>query len=226
LTTLDLWSDQLTNFSFLSGLTNLTWLTLDDNQLTTLTLPAGLTSLVSLELNGNHLTSLTLPTDMASLYTLTLYGNHFTDFSFLNGLRNLTWLGLENNQLTSLTLPEGLTSLTYLELGGNPLETFVLPESLAVTSMVGTVAILTAQGVTVYTYPHAVSLASTRPTVSGAFGFTLTGPPKVYDVLSSTDLSAWNQLGTLTNTLGAAVFTDPQATNSSQKFYRAVTTPQ
>ena len=73
----------------------------------------------------------------------------------------------------------------------------------------------------VYTYQLVISLFSPQSTPSGAFGFALTGPPAVYSILSSTDLAAWNQLGTLTNTLGAAVFTDPQGANSSPKFYRA-----
>src|SRR5438128_11609712 len=43
-------------------------------------------------------------------------------------------------------------------------------------------------------------------------------------ILSSTDLAAWNELETLTNALGAALFTDVEANNSSQKFYRATVT--
>ena len=71
-----------------------------------------------------------------------------------------------------------------------------------------------------------MNVVSPRGTLGGAFGFSPTGPLAVYTILSSTDLAAWNELGTLTNTLGPAVFSDQQATNSSQKFYRAVTTPQ
>ena len=43
--------------------------------------------------------------------------------------------------------------------------------------------------------------------------------------LSSTDLAAWNELGTVTNALGAALFTDAKAKNSLQKFYRARLAP-
>ena len=39
------------------------------------------------------------------------------------------------------------------------------------------------------------------------------------------DVAAWTELGTLTNALGAAVFTDAEANNSSQKFYRARLAP-
>ena len=44
-------------------------------------------------------------------------------------------------------------------------------------------------------------------------------------ILGSTDLAVWNELGTLPNALGAAVFTDAEAKNSSQKFYRARPAP-
>ena len=54
MTTLLLPGNQLTNFSFLSGLTNLTTLSLGGNQFTSLTLPAGLTSLTSLYLDFNR----------------------------------------------------------------------------------------------------------------------------------------------------------------------------
>jgi hypothetical protein len=152
-----------------------------------------------LDLGQNQLTSLTLPP----------------------GLTNLTSLDLGYNRLTSITLPVGLTSLTSLYLGPNPLKTFVLPETLAFRAL-GWVASSGNQGVAVYTYPLAVSLNAPQRTLAGALGFALSGPPAVYNILSSTDLIAWNQQGTLTNTLGAVVFTDVQATNSLWKFYRAV----
>jgi hypothetical protein len=114
-------------------------------------------------------------------------------------------------------LPAGLTSLTYLDLYGNPLRTLVLPELLAARGLAPSISSLT-----VYTYPLAVSLVSPQRTPTGAFGLTLTGPPGEYTNLSSTNLAAWSQLGTLTNTLGTVVFTDSQVTNSAPKFYRAV----
>jgi hypothetical protein len=177
--------------------------------------------LTTLYLGENQLTSLTLPAGLTNLTTLSLFYNQLTNFSFLSGMTSLTFLDLGGNQLTSLTLPAGLTNLTTLSLYGNPLNTFVLPDPLAVTGLAGTVADLRSQGVAVYTYPLGVSLVSPQRTLAGAFGFTLTGPPSVYTVLSSTDLAAWNELGTLTNAVGAVVFTDAVATNSAQKFYRA-----
>lgn len=55
-------------------------------------------------------------------------------------------------------------------------------------------------------------------------GFTFTllsGPGLVYEILSSSDLNHWSSLGTVTNTSGQTQFTDPSATNSSTKFYKA-----
>ena len=44
-----------------------------------------------------------------------------------------------------------------------------------------------------------------------------------YRVLGSTDLSNWQPLGVVTNTYGTSQFTDEGATNTSVRFYRAVT---
>ncbi len=213
--------NRLTDLSFLNGLTNLSYLNLDGNQLTNFTLPAGLTSVETLSLAYNHLTSLVLPAGLTNLTGLNLNGNQLTDFSFLSGLTGLMGLYLQGNQLTNLTLPPGLTSLTYLYIDNTPLRTFVLSEPLAVTGLAPEVASLRNQGVSVYTYPLAVSLVSGKGTMAGAFEFTLTGPPGIYTVLSSANLAAWSELGTLTNNLATAIFTDAEATNSSQKFYRA-----
>jgi formylglycine-generating enzyme required for sulfatase activity len=98
----------------------------------------------------------------------------------------------------------------------------VLSEPLAATNLARTVAFLRNQGVAVFTYPLAVRLVSPRRTLAEAFEFTLTGPPGSYTVLGSTNLTVWSALGTATNTLGGAIFTDGQANASPQKFYRAL----
>jgi hypothetical protein len=58
-------------------------------------------------------------------------------------------------------------------------------------------------------------------TPSEAFEFTLNGPPGLYTIFGSADLTAWNELGIATNILGRAVFTDSTASLSARKFYRA-----
>ena len=98
LVSLNLQSNQLSNFSLPSEFTNLTFLDLSDNQLSSLELPSGLTALVSLNLRDNQLTELTLPLDMTNLTTLLLDGNP---------LRSLTL----SQQLATTNLAELVASL-------------------------------------------------------------------------------------------------------------------
>src|SRR5262249_21810504 len=180
------------------NLTQLGFIDLGANQLTNFTLPAGLTNLSFLYLDDNQLTNLVLP----------------------DGLTNLSFLQLSLNQISRLTLPPDMTVLTSLFLDGNPLTTVVLSESLA-ARLTETISLLRSRGVPVFTYPLSIQLTSPRPTPTGSFDFALTGPPGIYTVFASTDLLTWNQLGTATNDLGNATFTDPTARISAKKFYRA-----
>ena len=124
------------------------------------------------------------------------------------------------NQLASLTLPPDATNLSTLGLGGNPLTTFILSEPQAATTLAFTVTTLRNQGVSVFTYPLAIRLATPHRTGVGAFAFTLTGPPGIYAVFASTDLVSWSEPGGVTNLLGSALFSDLEANVSPRKFYR------
>ena len=129
------------------------------------------------------------------------------------------------DQLASLTLPANMTQLITLGLEGNPLTTLVLSAPLAATNLAGTVASLQNQGVSVFTYPLAVQLI--RPlALIGAFKFAITGPPGVYSVLGSSNLTSWIMVGVATNPLGSVNFHDVTANASPQKFYRALRTPE
>src|SRR5206468_8515330 len=103
-----------------------------------------------------------------------------------SGLTALAFLNLRNNQLTNLTLPPDMQQLIGLFVDGNPLTTVVLSEPLAATNLVGTVASLRNNGVSVHTYPLAISLLSPHRPMTGDFAFTLNGPPGTYTVLAST----------------------------------------
>lgn len=127
-------------------------------------------------------------------------------------------------QLSSESIGPKMSAGAKVCAAGNPLTTFVLSEPLAATNLAGTVAALRNRGVSVLAYALAVQLTQTR-LQPGAFQFSITGPPGVYSVLASTDPSAWSELGVVTNTLGAVVFTDVTAPLSRQKFYRARSTP-
>jgi hypothetical protein len=97
-----------------------------------------------------------------------------------------------------------------------------LSESIAAGRLAGLVASLNTQGVSVITYPVAISLIAPHLREDHNFDFEVTGPPGVYTILQSADLASWSTLGLATNTLGSINFTDVTANLSSQKFYRAI----
>ena len=82
--------------------------------------------------------------------------------------------------------------------------------------------IAVAVALTTQCYDAACSFASRIRQPIGAFQFAVTGPPGVYTVLGSPDLAAWSELGAVSNSLGAIVFTDVTAHLSPQKFYRVL----
>jgi hypothetical protein len=182
--------------------------------------------LTELHLPVNLLSSFTLPGGLTNLTTLDLFENALTSFTLPAGLTALTNLNLGVNQLTSLTVPPDATNLTTLFLiFDRQLTTVVLPEPLAATNLAATVASLRDQGVSVFTYQLAVELVSPVRTIIGAFGFTLAGPPGLYTVLGSADLSAWHEVGVATNNFGSTVFTDATTLLSPRRFYRARSVP-
>jgi formylglycine-generating enzyme required for sulfatase activity len=164
-----------------------------------LVLPAGMTNLASIFLQQNQLTNLVLP----------------------SGLINLVQLDLRTNNLTSLTLPPDMTNLVTLVLDGNPLTQLVLSEPEA-TNLAATIATLQNQGIPVFTYPLTVQLVFPQQQPIGAFRFGITGPPGVYTVYGSSNLTTWDAVSFVDNPLGSIFFTDTEAHLTPQKFYRAV----
>jgi len=244
LAVLDLSENLITNLTLPNALTNLTKLRAENGRLARLALPAaGLTSLTNLSLGFNQLPSLTLAADMTNLSVLSLYQNQLTNLTLPPTLAHLSWLDLSGNHLSGLNLPAGLTklgvlivsdnlltnftlppdltNLTTLFLDGNLLTTFVLSEPLATTTLAGTVATLESQGVSVFTYPLTAQLVKPLPLI-GAFKFGITGPPGVYVILGSTNLSTWSAVGVATNPLGSVNFHDVITNAPPRKFYRAV----
>ena len=228
LNSLFLVKNSLTNFVLPPRLIHLVQLDLTVNELTQFILPTGLTNLSVLALTANQLTNFTLPPDLTQLTSLSLGFNQFTSFTLPVGLTNLSVLVLDGNPLINLTLPPDQTKLTTLSvngtLDGNPLTTLVLSEPLAATNLATTVALLRSEGVSVITYPLAIQLISPTRTPDGAFQFSIIGPPGVYTIFGSVDLSIWSELGTLTNQFGVISFFD-QAPLSPHKFYRALSAP-
>jgi Leucine-rich repeat (LRR) protein len=245
---LSLRGNPLTNFSFLKQAPKLEYLDVDAAQATNLALPLGLTNLTlhlsgnplgtmsfltllptlsSLDLSGNQLSSLQLP-QMTNLTRLLLGDNQLTNFSFLRSVPRLSILDLSGNGLTNLTLPPGLTNLaellfdTYSD-GPQPQSampcTLILPEPLALGSLADSVAYFKRLGIAIYEYPLEISIASPYRAQDQAFGFTISGPPAVYSILSSTNLTGWSERAIVTNILGAVNFLDTAPTSSMWNFY-------
>ena len=130
LTSLDLDSNSLTNFSFPSGLTKLQLLDLSFNSLTQCTLPRDLTNLETLSLQGNLLSDFFVPAGFDGLSELDLRLNRLTSFTLPRDANNLVFLSLFANQLTNVTLPPNLNRLSNLDLEGNRLSSLELPSGL------------------------------------------------------------------------------------------------
>ena len=77
------------------------------------------------------------------------------------------------------------------------------------------------QGVSVFTYPLTVQLGPAA-VADWRVSIRITGPPGVYTVLSSTNLTAWSAVGVATNPLGSVIFHGCNRHLSPQKFYRAL----
>ena len=72
------------------------------------------------------------------------------------------------------------------------------------------------------TRPLSVQLTLPREQPIGAFRFGITGPPGIYTVFSSSNLTDWNALNFASNPLGSVLFTDLEAHLSPRKFYRTL----
>jgi hypothetical protein len=120
-----------------------------------------------------------------------------------------------------------MTNLNVLSFLSNPVTTFVISQPLAASASLtvnfGTLDSLRNSGVAVFAYSPTLQFTSPRRTATGAFQFTLTGPPGRYAIQNSTNLANWSGAAVLTNVFGSADFTDPGI--SGQKFFRAASTP-
>ena len=131
----------------------------------------------------------------------------------------MTELYVTANNLVTFIVPPDMTQITAFGFLANPLTTVVLPEPLEIP-LAETIATLQSEGVVVFTYPLAIEMALPREITDG-FNINVSGPPGVYKLQASDDLATWNEIGTATNTIGAARF-DDTSPPSTQRFYRAL----
>ena len=112
-------SNEISDLSPLSGLTNLIHLHLGRTLISDLSPLSNLTNLSQLNLFGNVISDVSALSDLTNLTSLTLFDNVISDVSALSGLTNLTYLGLSSNLISDVSVLSNLTNLTSLTLSNN-----------------------------------------------------------------------------------------------------------
>ena len=112
-------SNTITDFSPLTGLTNLKVLDLSDFSFSDVSFLAKLTQLTSLDLFNNNVSDISPLANLTKLTWLDLWGNDISDVSPLAELTKLTRLGLSYNNISDISPLTNLTELTSLGLYRN-----------------------------------------------------------------------------------------------------------
>ena len=111
-------NNRVSNFSPLTGLTNLT-LDLSQSSLSDVAPLAGLKNLMELNLMNNHILDVAPLANLKNLTLLNLSSNNISDVAPLAGLKNLTDLSLIGNDISDVALLADLKNLTNLSLTVN-----------------------------------------------------------------------------------------------------------
>ena len=137
-------SNDISNLSPLSGLTNLTTLNLNRNNVSDISPLASLTNLTWLVLWDNSASDLSPLSRLTNLAGLDLNGNGVSDISALASLTNLTWLVLMVNSISDISPLVANTGL------GSGDEVYLWRNPLSSTSLNTHIPALESRGVTVY----------------------------------------------------------------------------
>jgi hypothetical protein len=127
LTSFSYGSDSLPDVTDLTGMehcTSLTSLTLYSNQISDISALSGLTSLTYLYLRANQISDISALSGLTSLTYLNLHYNQISDISALSGLTSLIDLWLHYNQISDikpLVDNSGLSTGDLVDLRSNPL---------------------------------------------------------------------------------------------------------
>ncbi len=116
---LDLYKNSISDISDLSGLTGLTDLFLNENSISNLSALSTLTNLARLGLSQNRISDISALSNLTGLFYLDLFENSISNLSGLSTLTNLTWLYLDYNSISDISPLSTLTNLTRLGLENN-----------------------------------------------------------------------------------------------------------
>lgn len=112
-------SNEITDFSYLSGLTTLETLSVNSNGMTSLTDFSGLTNLTSLSARGNTISDISSLSGLVNLDVLDVSSNEISNISTLASLTSLTSVFLDDNQITDITSVGSLVNLVYVSFAHN-----------------------------------------------------------------------------------------------------------
>ena len=120
LISLDLGKNTITDIEALKGLTALTTLYLDRNRVTDFGPLSSLTGLSVLHLSRTGISDVSVLGNLTTLTQLYLTGNAISDIRALSGLTALGWLFLAQNEINDVSPLVGMEALVSLRLLGNP----------------------------------------------------------------------------------------------------------
>ncbi|MCX8093404.1 MAG: leucine-rich repeat domain-containing protein [Candidatus Goldbacteria bacterium] len=126
---LEMYDNQISDISPLSGLTKLRYLNLSNNKISDISALSGLTDLYSLNLANNQISNITSLSSLTNLIYLTLSNNTISDITSLSDLLKLQELYLSNNLIEDIAAlvtncdAGGLGSGDTVYLEGNPVAT-------------------------------------------------------------------------------------------------------
>ena len=116
LTSLNVSDTSISDWSFLSGLSSLTSLNVSDNSISDGSFLSGLSSLTSLNVSDTSISDWSFLSGLSSLTSLNVSDNSISDGSFLSGLSSLTSLNVSDTSISDWSFLSGLSSLTSLNV--------------------------------------------------------------------------------------------------------------
>ena len=112
-------SNDISDLSPLSGLTNLAYLVLSKNSISNISALSSLTGLTDLFLNENSITDISVLSNLTNLERLGLGENRISNISALFNLTRLISLDLHKNRISNISALSNLTNLISLDLYEN-----------------------------------------------------------------------------------------------------------
>ena len=119
LTHLSLWGNWISDASPLSALTHLTYLSLENNRISDVSPLSTLTNLRGLDLETNQISDVSSLEVLTNLTHLDFDSNRVSDVSPLAGMTQLMQLDISDNQIADLSPLSALTELTQLDIDDN-----------------------------------------------------------------------------------------------------------